>query len=304
MKIENLNSLLGTKLDKLDEVIYISPNPKNSTVKWLGSDSEAAFKRLVNIPNLSGERQKKAQYWKDKEINYDFNNYGFRTPDDFDFEKGEKGILTLGCSFTEGLGLPLEYIWGYKLAKELGLKYYTCALGGQGLHTAFRMLLYFGRRLNVDDIFLLVPPKGRIEHIIHDNELFKSFLRVKPKYAFNSGMGNEDYINHTFLRFADPELAKILYAYHFGSNLQIDLNELIYLFAIKQLAASLGKNIYIHTAYRFGKKEYKEQAMKAVTPSMCKEIPARDGHFPSTIQHWIFENFLQDYYEVNQRRTL
>lgn len=304
MKIESINNLFDIRIDKLDRIIHTSPNPKNSTKKWLGSDSEKAFKSIVESKNRSESKEEKFEYWKDKEIEYKFNNFGFRTPDDFDFENGEKGILTLGCSFTEGIGLPLEYMWGYKLAKELGVKYYTCALGGQGLHTAFRMLLFYGRRLNIDDIFLLVPPKGRVEHIIEDNELFKSFLKVKPKYPFNSGIGNEDYINHSFLRFADPDLAKIIYAFHFGSNMQIDLNELILLFAIKQLAKELGKNLYIHTAYKFGKQDYKDEAMRIVNPNVCKYIPARDGHFPSTSQHWIFENFLQDYYESNQRRAL
>lgn len=302
MKIENLNKLFGTKLDNLEKVIHISPNPKNEAKKWLGSDSKGAFQKIIDNKNRSESAQEKYEYWKDREIEYKFNNYGFRTPYDFDFNNGEKGILTLGCSFTEGIGLPLEYMWGYKLAKALNLNYYTCALGGQGLHTAFRLLLYYGPRLNVDDIFLLVPPKGRVEHIIEDNELFKSFCKFKPNYAFNSGIGNEDYINHSFLRFVDPDLAKILYAYHFGSRMQIDLNEIIFIYAIKALAASLGKNLYIHTAYKFGTKDYKEQAMKAVTPSGTKHIPARDGHFSSTVQHWIFENFLQDYYEVNQRR--
>jgi len=304
MKIENLNELFGTKLDDLDKIIHISPNPKNETTKWLGSDSKGAFQSIIDRKERSAEAQQKYEYWKDKEIEYKFNNYGFRTPYDYDFENGEKGILTLGCSFTEGIGLPLEYMWGYKLAKELKLKYYTCALGGQGLQTVFRLLLFYGPRLNIDDIFLLVPPKGRIEHIIEDNLLFKSFLKVIPKYPFNSGMGNQDFIAHSFLRYVDPELAKMQYAYHFGSRMQLDLNELVYIFAIKQLAASLGKNIYIHTAYKFGTKDYKEQAMKVVSPNVCPYIPARDGHFPSTTQHWIFENFLQDYYEVNKRRTI
>lgn len=299
MKIENIKSLFDINIDKLDRIIGRSRNPQNTTKKWLGSDSEYKFTSLTENNNRTESQEEKYRYWKDKEIEYKFNNYGFRTPDDFDFENGDKGILTLGCSYTEGVGLPIEYMWGYKLAKKLNLKYYNCALGGQGLHTAFRMLLYYGRRLNFDDIFLLVPPKGRYEHVIQDNELLKSFTENRPKHPFNFGSGGNGYMHHSHLKFKEIDIEKAIYAYHFGSRLQIDLNELIFLSAIESLAKELGKNLYIHTAFKFGKQDYKDEAMRVVKPTVCKYVPARDGHFPSTSQHWIFENFLQDYYEAN-----
>ena len=60
-------------------------------------------------------------FWVDKKIEYKYNNEGFRVP--YNFNDKDSGIVTLGCSFTEGVGLPYEYTWGYKLAKHLNVKH-------------------------------------------------------------------------------------------------------------------------------------------------------------------------------------
>lgn len=80
------------------------------------------------------------------DISYDFNNKGFRC-DDFDlWEKYPYRIVFAGCSFTEGIGLPLEHTWAKifhkKVCEKLGIEipFWSVAKGGTGLDFLIRSL--------------------------------------------------------------------------------------------------------------------------------------------------------------------
>lgn len=49
-------------------------------------------------------------------VTYDLN-YGFRARADYQYID----IMTLGCSHTFGVGIPLEHTWGYQLTKKLNM---------------------------------------------------------------------------------------------------------------------------------------------------------------------------------------
>ena len=98
---------------------------------FYGSDTEDMWEKKV--------RENRKKYYINNPIEYKFNNYGYRTYDDF--EKGKKGILTLGCSFTEGIGLHLENTWSYKIAKHFNKPLYNLAVGGKGIRDSFERLI-------------------------------------------------------------------------------------------------------------------------------------------------------------------
>ena len=123
----------------------------NKTVQWLPTDSEENY----HLPNL---------YTPDS-FNYTFNECGLRC-DSFDLTS-ELPIVFLGCSYTEGIGLPIEEVWSHllleKIQKSTGKKipYWSLALGGKGLDNQVKMLYDFIKTHSVKYIFCLFPASGR-----------------------------------------------------------------------------------------------------------------------------------------------
>jgi hypothetical protein len=98
-------------------------------LQWLPSDTEELFiknkeKRLEEL---------KTGGWLNTEIEYSFNNYGFRS-EEFDTTPS---ILYLGCSFTVGIGLRIEHTWPYLVSTAMNLKcfnYEDCLISAYRVH--------------------------------------------------------------------------------------------------------------------------------------------------------------------------
>ena len=72
--------------------------------------------------------------YANKKVNFKFNKSGYRCPVNYD-ELKEGFLLTMGCSYTEGIGLAEEDTYTYRLAKKLNLidNYYNAGIGGFGV---------------------------------------------------------------------------------------------------------------------------------------------------------------------------
>ena len=99
----------------------------NKILKWEGMDDKELFEK--NCKKYSDNKSLK--YYKENPIEYSFNNYGFRTPDDFN--DINEGNVFLGCSDTMGVGHLLENTWPYKVNKEVGGKFWNLSQGGSGI---------------------------------------------------------------------------------------------------------------------------------------------------------------------------
>jgi hypothetical protein len=132
----------------------------NTTLDWYGYDIQARYQPIMKdgFPNL----------YKPGSFNYKFNDCGFRC-DNFSLAT-DLPIVFLGCSFTEGVGLPLEETWSYKLIEKIrektnkNIPYWSLAVGGSGIDTAARLLYEFTKTQPVKHIFLLAPPPERREY--------------------------------------------------------------------------------------------------------------------------------------------
>lgn len=107
----------------------------NTSLQWTPSDTYEQFCKVKD----------KVQYGPD-DISYDFNDKGFRC-DNFDlWEKYPYRMVFAGCSFTEGIGLPLEDTWAKvfhkMICEKLGtnIPYWNIAKGGSGLDSISRAL--------------------------------------------------------------------------------------------------------------------------------------------------------------------
>ena len=141
-----------------DELHIGDQYPKNSTVKWIPSDTEEAFlERLEKDPTNAS-----LLYYLENPITYELNNYGFRTP--VDFVKGIEGNVFLGCSHTIGIGHYLENTWSWKLNEYVGGNFLNLSVGGTGIGTGFRLLYGLKEMIRPKNVFLYYPHVHRFEY--------------------------------------------------------------------------------------------------------------------------------------------
>jgi len=291
------NTLKYRKLknkEHFDNLLLANRAEPNTTQYWKDSDSQGQFKRRIRqakedtyIRTDTGTHElvidKHLKYWEYKSIKYIYNNFGFRSNDDF--SSTEEGIVCLGCSFTEGIGLPIELNWGHLLAKKLGKKHYNLGQGALGLDSAFRLLLGYKDKLKFKDVFLLIPPPYRYEWIISDNELIKPYMEGKPQ-DFMQWLG-QSFGGSTAIV---EDQVKFFKSFLYGSEFNDTLHEIQTIAAIKGLCAEIGANLYVRPS-----KILDEERLSMNTGG----IPSRDGHPDADQQEFYKEQFLKQYYENN-----
>ena len=111
------------------------------------------------------------------DISYKYNIDGFRC-DDFNLTS-ELPILFMGCSFTEGTGLPINHIWANLLLERIkvhtgkNIPYWNTALSGASIDAMANGLYWFDRKFAVDlkYIVMLCPPFQRREYLYGDGKI-------------------------------------------------------------------------------------------------------------------------------------
>ena len=131
---------------------------RNQTVYFNGSDHKDLWQSNLEDPT-NYEFFKENGWLGEQAIPYVFNTHGFRC-DEFD---QRPACLALGCSFTEGVGLPIDNVWPTILSKQLNQHVWNLGVGSSALDTCFRLLDYYIDKLNVQGVFLLTPPEHRVE---------------------------------------------------------------------------------------------------------------------------------------------
>jgi hypothetical protein len=131
----------------------------NKELVWSGSDNLSNYKE--NIQNAEARKYLNEQGWlhNDAAILYRYNQQGFRS-DNFDLSPS---YIALGCSFTEGVGLPIEQTWPFLLSKKISKNIWNLGVSSAGLDSCFRLLDYYITELNILGVFLLIPHASRFE---------------------------------------------------------------------------------------------------------------------------------------------
>lgn len=158
--------------------------------EWAGTDSEARFNNHVNNPET---REKLRQMgWLNMKIHYRYNSEGFR---DEEFDQ-RPAYIALGCSHTQGVGIPEPATWPKQLENLLNIKVWNLGVGGSAADTCFRLLDYWIHHLNVLAVVCAVPPILRFEvfdanhkwmSILHDHRMYQLWLQgyVKNYFSFD-----------------------------------------------------------------------------------------------------------------------
>jgi hypothetical protein len=96
--------------------------PRNTTVDFWCTDSEELFNKNKVI---LGEKW----IWSNAKIKYEINSLGYRMKQ-FDDVDWSNYMVSLGCSFCVGIGLPLEDTYSYRISKELDLDLVNGGISG------------------------------------------------------------------------------------------------------------------------------------------------------------------------------
>lgn len=164
---------------------------------WLPTDTKESFERLMQEP----EHQ---QYFKNLgwdqpgAITYKFNSHGFRA-DEFD---GGPYIVALGCSYTVGIGLPVETTWPYQAGHALGLKVANLAWGGYSADTCYRLAEYWVPELMPKLVVMLAPPRHRVELMLDQShyDVNRMPLEIFLPHSQSQHFRKDDwYLKHWFL---------------------------------------------------------------------------------------------------------
>lgn len=148
----------------------------NTELFWSGTDSLSTYKE--NIKNTNSRDYLNAHGWldNDKAIVYRYNSHGFRS-NEFD---QTPSYLALGCSFTEGIGLPLNQTWPSLLSEKISSNVWNLGVSGVGLDVCFRFLDYYLNELNILGVFVLLPNINRFE--LHTT---RGMIWVNPHWESN-----------------------------------------------------------------------------------------------------------------------
>lgn len=189
------------------------------TLDWLPTDTEYFFEQAMRIPEHRAYFE--ALGWdKPGAITYKINSHGFRCDE---IQDGEPYMIALGCSYTAGLGLPIDVIWPTLVGQALNLRVANLSWGGISADSCFRLAEYWIPRLKPKVVTMLTPPTSRIELCL-DEEATKGFRNVPVDVYLPSSPEIKDnwFLKHWF---ANEENQRI-------NNLKNKL-------AIRQLCAEL-----------------------------------------------------------------
>jgi hypothetical protein len=167
------------------------------SLEWMPTDSKAKYDENLRDPLFVAIADEKG-WTKNPPITYDMNKQGFRGKD---FDSSVKNIVTLGCSFTIGVGLRENETWPYILGEKLALPVHNIAWGGWSCDTLFRMSRYWIPELCPDLVVMLAPSSVRLELITSDTEYFN--------YSPHDDISNNNYLKHWFANDLNSELNRI-----------------------------------------------------------------------------------------------
>lgn len=177
----------------------------NSTQEWLPTDTKENFERLMQDP---GHREYFAKLGWDQPgaITYNINSAGFRCPE-FDYET--PCMISLGCSFTVGIGLPEQSIWPTLVGNRLGLRVANLAWGGNSTDTCFRLAEYWIPKLQPKLVTMLAPPASRLEILLDTNPCYLQAEIIMPETKPTIFSDSDVFLKHWLLNDENSRLNQL-----------------------------------------------------------------------------------------------
>jgi hypothetical protein len=132
-------------------VMPYSWQPKNTETLWSGMDNPEWLEKNPN-----------KEFWKNIHISYKYNAQGFRTyPLEDHLDK--KVDIALGCSFTEGVAMPIEHVWTSLIEQQTNIPLLNMGVGSGTTDTVARILTNIAPLFNINTVYILWPKIERFE---------------------------------------------------------------------------------------------------------------------------------------------
>jgi hypothetical protein len=172
---------------------------------------QKAFSELVSkemkefnsmVPNKSGKSPANVR------VDVIFNNDGFRSPN---FEPNID-LLSAGCSFTFGIGLPKDAIWNTMIAKEHSLSHNVIGIpGGSCMDIVFNIFKYFEKYGHPKMLLAFFPDFGRVYTYMDGNILNTSNMFARRDVEGRlEDLGNRSFMNDRVLDNIDEKPLKFV----------------------------------------------------------------------------------------------
>jgi hypothetical protein len=142
-------------------------------LQWMPTDTEENFQRLVQDKECQEYFRSKG-WFEPNAITYRINREGFRSEE---FDPQQASVVSLGCSYTIGIGLPESATWSYLVSQILGLKNYNLAWHGTSADTCFMLANHWLPILRPKLVVMSAPPKHRFDLITEkDNHNHDTYM--------------------------------------------------------------------------------------------------------------------------------
>jgi hypothetical protein len=125
------------------------PKIYNTVQQWSDTDNKVNYLKYQPNP------------YTETAITYTYNECGFRS-DSFELDS-ELSVVFLGCSISEGIGLPLNEVWCHLAVEKLraatgkNIAYWNLSMAGCGLDTCVRAYYAYAEQLKPQYVFALFP---------------------------------------------------------------------------------------------------------------------------------------------------
>ena len=136
----------------------------NQILQWIPTDTEDAFVNHVKVKEYRDYFESKG-WLEPNAIEYRINSHGFRSEE---FDPTLPSLVSLGCSYTVGIGLPESATWSYLVSQALNLKNYNLAWGGSSADTCFMQAEYWLPILRPKLVVMAAPPKHRFDLVLEE----------------------------------------------------------------------------------------------------------------------------------------
>lgn len=162
-----------------------------------GYIAEGASLQWYNTDTYDNYVKNGNKQYSQTDISYNLNSFGYRTKEFSQIDHSAFKILVSGCSFTFGVGLPLEEVWVEKLATKIRQKYdipvevINLAKGGESGDYIVRTISQTLNILKPNFVFGYFPHFARREYItLDENEPEIRGYSFGPWNGVLNGMGS------------------------------------------------------------------------------------------------------------------
>lgn len=143
---------------------HVQQEYAGKTLLWCSSDSEQDY--FENLKNNQRHELLLHNGWIDRKIEYQFNAQGFRSRE---IDLTRPGFAVFGCSFTQGLGLPIWDLYHNRISKELGIPVDNFGVLGASNGLIFRLAYYWLPIIKPRFVILQTTFRERFEIINQHN---------------------------------------------------------------------------------------------------------------------------------------